>query len=91
MVFCFENTKKDIIMTQEEKAAFDTIFVCRFCEKEVISDTVRNHGYLTGKNRGPAHRKCEINISQKQRTFIPFVFHIFSKYDCHLLLKKLVA
>ena len=33
MVFYFEKTKKDIIMTQEDKEAFDKNNICQFCEK----------------------------------------------------------
>ena len=33
MAFYFKNTKKDIIMTQEDKEDFDNNTVCRFCEK----------------------------------------------------------
>ena len=64
---------------------------CRFCEKEIISDKVRDHCHLTGKFRGPAHSICNINITQQQIKVIPFIFHIFSNYDCHMIfLKKIV-
>ena len=55
-----------------------------------MSDKVRDHCHLTGKYRGPAHSKCNINVTQKQSNFIPFIFHNFSKYDCHMFFKKLV-
>ena len=58
--------------------------------KEIISDKVRDYCYLTVKYRGPAHSVCNINVTQKQSNFIPFVFHNFSKYDCHMFFKKLV-
>ena len=45
---------------------------------------------MTGKYRGPAHSKCNINVTQKQSNFIPFIFHNFSDYDCHMFFKKLV-
>ena len=45
---------------------------------------------MTGKYRGLAHGKCNINVTQKQSNFIPFVFHNFSNYDCHIFFKKLV-
>ena len=31
-----------------------------------------------------------MNVTQDQTTFIPFIFHNFSKYDCHMLFEKLV-
>ena len=54
-------------------------------------DKVRDHCHLTGKNRNPAHSKCNISVTQKQSNFIPFPFHNFSNYDCRLFFKKLVV
>ena len=45
---------------------------------------------MTGKYRGPAHNSCNINVKQKDSNFIPFVFHNFSNYDCHMFFKRLV-
>ena len=87
MVFYFENTEKDIIMTEENEEDYRNDNICRFCEKE-ISDKVRDHCHLTGKYRGPAHSKCNINVTQKQSNFIPFIFHNFSNYDCHMFFKN---
>ena len=39
---------------------------------------------------GPAHCNCNINVKQKQRNFIPILFHNFSNYDCHLFFKTLI-
>ena len=90
MAFYFKNSKKDIIMKQKDEEDFRNINICRFCEKEILSDKVRDHCHLTGKYRGPAHSKCNINVTQKQSNFIPFIFHNFSNYDCHMFFKKLV-
>ena len=89
MTFYFKNTKKDIIMTQEDKEDFDNN-ICRFCEKEILSDKLRDHCHLTGKYGGPAHNTCNINVKQKDSNFIPFAFHKFSNYDCHMFFKRLV-
>ena len=89
MVFYFKNTEKDIIMTEENEEDYRSDNICRFCEKE-ISDKVGDLCHLTGKYRGPAHSKCNINVTQKQSNFIPFIFHNFSNYDCHMFFKKLV-
>ena len=59
-------------MTQENEEDFDKNNVCRFCEKKIESDKVRAHCHLTGKNRGPAHNTCNINVTQKQSIFLPF-------------------
>ena len=90
MAFYFKNTKKDIIMTDEEEEDYRNNNVCRFCEKFYESEKVRYHCHLTGKYRGSAHSKCNINVTQKQSIFIPFIFHNFSNYDCHMFFKKLV-
>ena len=60
------------------------------CEKNFESDKVRDHCHLTGYYRGPVHSKCNINVSQNQSNFIPFIFHNFSNNDCHMFVKKLV-
>ena len=90
MAFYFKNTKKDIIMTDDDEEEYKNDNVCRFCEKEILSNKVRDHCHLTGKYRGPAHSKCNINVTQDQSNFIPFIFHNFSNYDCHMFFKKLV-
>ena len=91
MAFYFKNTKKDIIMKQEDEEDYKNNNICRFCEKEILSNKVRDHCHLTGKYRGPAHNTCNINVKQKDSNFIPFAFHNFSNYDCHMFFKRLVV
>ena len=43
-----------------------------FVKKHFESDKVKDHCHLTGKNGGPAHSICNINVTQKQSNFIPF-------------------
>ena len=69
MAFYFRNTKKDIIMTQEDEEDYRKNNVCRFCEKIIEPDKVRDRCHLTGKYRGPAHSKRNINVTQKQSNF----------------------
>ena len=88
--FYFKKTRKDIPMTEEDEEDFDNNNICRFCEKEILSDKLRDHCHLTGKYRGPGHNTCNINVKQKNSNFIPFAFHNFSKYDCHMFFKRLV-
>ena len=89
MAFYFMNTKKDIVMTEEDEEDCRNNNICRFCEKEIISDKVRYHCHLTGSYGGAAHSKCHNNVTQKQSNFIPFVFHNFSNYDCHMFFEKI--
>ena len=90
MAFYFKNTKKDIIMTEENEEDYRINNFCRFCERNIDCDKVRDHCHLTGKYRGPAHSKCNFNVTQKQSDFIPIPFHNYSKYDSHMFFKKLV-
>ena len=90
MAFYFKNTKKDIILTEEDEEDFRRNKICRFCEKNIESDKVKDHFHLTGGHRGPARNKCNIDVTQDQSNFIPIVFHNFSNYGCHMFFKKLV-
>ena len=90
MAFYFKNTNKDIFMTEEDEEDFKNNNICRFCEKEIVSDKVRDHCHLTGNYRGPAHSICNINVTQDQSNFKPFIFHNFSNYDCNMFFKKIV-
>ena len=90
MAFYFKNTKKDIVMTEEDEEDYRNDNICRFCEKEIIDNKVRDHCHSTGSYRGPSHNTCNINVTQKQSNFIPFIFHNLSNYDCHMFFKKLV-
>ena len=80
MVVYFKNTKKDIILTEENEEEYKKDNICRLCEKETLSDKVRDHCHLTGYYRGPVHSICNINVTQKQSNFFSFIFHIFRNY-----------
>ena len=90
MAFYFKTTKKDIIMTQKDEEDYRKKNSCRFCEKHIESDKVRDHCHLTSVCRGPSHSKCNVKATQKQSNFIPFFFHNFSNYDCHMIFEKIV-
>ena len=55
-----------------------------------MSDKVRDHCHLTGKNKGTADSNCNINVTQDKSNFIAFIFHNFSNYDWLMFFKKLV-
>ena len=90
LVFYFKNTKKDIIMTDEDEEDYRKNVNCRFCEKNIESDKVRDHCHLTRKYRGSAYNTCNGNGAQKQSSSNPFVFHNFSNNDFHLFFQGLV-
>ena len=58
--------------------------------KEIFVDKFRAPCQLTRRYKKPAHNNCNFDVKDKQSNFIPFVFHNFSIYDCHLLLENLV-
>ena len=68
-------------MTQENEEDYKNNNICRFCEKNIESDKVRDHCHLTGKYRAPTHNTCIIKVTQDRSNIIPFVFH---NCDCHL-------
>ena len=89
MNFWFKNTKRDINMTEEEKKDFENSNICRYCEKYIELDKVKDHCHLTGKYRGHAHSDCNLKVKQKDSNFITIGLHNFSNYDCHMFFKRL--
>ena len=88
IAFFFKNTMTDIIMTKIDEENYRNNNICRFCEENIESDKVRDHCHLTSKYRGPAHKTCNINATQKQSNFTPCPFHKFSNFDGHLFFIK---
>ena len=48
MAFYFKNTKKDLIKTEEDEESLGNNNICRFCEKNIESEKIRDHCHLTG-------------------------------------------
>ena len=54
-------------LTEEEKESYKSQKLCHICEKEFCTDNikemrkVRDHCHYTGKYRGAAHSKCNLN------------------------------
>ena len=84
-------------MTPEEEEgvapqeSFQQFTICWLCENPLGEDTVRDHDHLTGKYRGAAHKKCNLNCKKKSSSFVPIFFHNFSGYDCHLIFEGLLT
>ena len=76
-------------MTHKDAYHYKNNNICRFSEKEVYSDKVKDDCHLTGIYNGLAHNKCNTNVTQKQSNFVPFAFDNFSSYDCQLLFNNL--
>ena len=90
MTFYFKNTKLVIVVTEDDEEDYTRNKICRFCEKKIEADKVRDHCHLTGKNKRPAHNTCNIKVKQRDSNFIPFEFLNFSNYGYHMFFKRLV-
>ena len=80
-------------LTEEEKESHENQKLCHICEKKFCTDNnkrmrkVRDHCHYTGKYRGAAHSKCNLEyIIVKE---IPVLFHNGSVYDYHFIIKYL--
>ena len=50
-------------------------------------EKVRDHCQVTGKFRGAAHWKCNVNLKLTKK--LPVMFHNLKGYDCHLVFNEL--
>ena len=83
---------KKMIFGEKEEARFNKETKCWICKGEFKKDNdknkkVRDHCHFTGRYRGAAHNKC--NLEYKKPDFTPVVFHNLSGYDSHLFIKNL--
>ena len=78
-------------LTPKEMDRYKRSERCHICFKPFKEDKpkVRDHCHYTGRYRGPAHTKC--NLQYKIPSYIPIMFHNLSRYDAHLFIKKLAA
>ena len=86
--------QKALQLTPAEKKAWDqmdpeTKLRCWICNEHVKRrDAIREHDHITGKWRGPAHKKCNARlIIHKQDQCIPVVFHNLKNYDSKLIMQ----
>ena len=86
-----------MVITSKEQQAFERATTCWICEGELVKDPahkeyeklkpVHDHCHFTGKYRGPAHSRC--NLQFRKPKFTPVFFHNLSGYDSHLFIKNL--
>ena len=65
-------------MTEEDDEHYRNDRIRPFCDKKISNDKVGDHCHLTVKNRCPAHNYFNINVTQNQSNFIPYILHKFS-------------
>ena len=87
----YENPKK-MIYGEEEKVEYRNTSQCYICQRAFDSEDkkltkVRDHCHLTGRYRGAAHSKCNLEI--RTPNFVPVVFHNLEGYDSHLFIRNL--
>ena len=80
---------QEMDLTSEDKNIFKHSKCCHICNKqfgEKGKKGVRDHDHRTGKFRGAAHEKC--NINYYNNIYLPVVFHNLRGYDSHLIIKS---
>ena len=91
--------KKDIIpLDDEENMLYNEQEICYICKEKLCTDKddkdyinrkkVKDHCHYTGKFRGAAHSKC--NLNYKVQKEIPIIIHNAS-YDTHFMLNQLAT
>ena len=84
--------KKEMVpLTHKENNFYNEQEICCICKKTFCMDKddkrkVKDHCHYTGKFRGAAHSKC--NLNYKVQKEIPIIIHNAS-YDAHFMLNKL--
>ena len=75
---------KNFIMSEEEEQ-FESSNICWNFVKLIDDDDekVRDDCHVTGKFRGAAHWKCDINLRLTKK--VPVIFHNLRDYDNHLI------
>ena len=78
---------KRLIMTSEYEEIYNNSHICWICKQELNMDKERDHSHVTGKFRGAAHNKCNINLRLPRK--LPIIFHNLQGYDSHIIFKEL--
>ena len=85
----YRKKRKMIPLTDKENRSYENQKHCHVCRKPFTKDDkkVRDHCYFTGKYRGPAHNKCNMNYKITKNILV--AFHNLSSYDNHFIIKEL--
>ena len=73
-------------MTSEDEEIYNNLHICWICKQELNMDKVRYHCYVTGKFRGAAQNKCNINSRLSRK--LPIIFYNLQGYDGHIIFKE---
>ena len=78
------------LLTEEDKESYENQQLCHICYKKFYTNNnkemrkVRDHCHYTGKHRGAAHSKCNLNYKIVKE--IPVLFHNGSVYDYNCII-----
>ena len=79
---------KPMDITPEEEEQFKQASKCWICGNLLnLQDRVRDHCHFTGRYRGAAHNRCNLQYSKPNN--ISVFFHNLTGYDSHLIIKNL--
>ena len=59
-------------MTKEDEEIYNNSHISWICKQELNTDKLRDHCHVTGKFRGAAHSKCNINLRLPKKLPINF-------------------
>ena len=76
---------KRLIMMSEDEEAYNNSQICWTCSEELDTTKVRDYSHITGKFRGAAHNKCNINLRLPRK--LEIIFHNLQAYDGHIIFK----
>ena len=91
--WCKETLKKHFNKTLEittaEEMEFKQADKCHICgyKYKPCDIKVRDHCHITGKYRGSAHHKCNINYKLTEK--MPVIFHNLHGYDSHFIMQEI--
>ena len=80
---------RKLILSRKEQESFNKETSCHICHGILNDDRVRDHCHFTGKYRGAAHNKC--NLQCRKPRVLPVIFHNLQGYDAHLFIKQLAT
>ena len=96
MEIIYREEKKVTLLTHKENNVYNEQEVCYICKERFCTDKndknyinkkkVTDHCHYTGKFRGAAHSKCNLNYKGSKE--IPIIIHNAS-YDTHFILEQL--
>ena len=71
----------------EDEEIYNNSHICWICRQELNMDKAIDHCHVTGRFRGAAHNKCNINLRLPRK--LPIIFHNLQGYDGHIIFKEL--